>query len=117
MNTNKPLRVYISGPMSGLPDLNFPAFNAAAERLRALGIDAINPAEINPESEMTWAACMRADIKALCDCDALALLPGWEDSRGAHLELHLAHRLEMKVVFLDRPESLKVIGIEEGSLA
>jgi Domain of unknown function (DUF4406) len=117
MSTTKPVRVYISGPMSGLPDLNFPAFNAAAQQLRGLGIDAVNPAEINPDSGMAWADCMRADIKALCDCDALALLPGWEASRGAHLELHLAHRLEMKVVFLDRPESLKTLGIEEGALA
>lgn len=102
-------KVYISGPMTGLPDLNFPAFHAAASQLRGLGLDPVNPADINPDSGMTWAACMRADIKALCDCDALALLPGWEASRGAHLELHLAHRLEMKVVFLDRPETLQAI--------
>lgn len=87
-------KVYISGPMTGLPDLNFPAFHAAANQLRGLGLDPVNPADINPDSGMTWAACMRADIKALCDCDALALLPGWEASRGAHLELHLAHRPE-----------------------
>ena len=110
-----PARVYISGPMTGLPELNFPAFNAAAAQLRSHGIEAINPAEINPDTTMTWAACMRADIKALCDCDALALLPGWEASKGAHLELHLAHRLDMAVVFLDRPESLKCLGVDLAS--
>lgn len=90
-------RIYISGPMSGLPDLNFPAFHAAAAALRAKGFDVVNPAELNADNQGDWASCMKADIKAMCDCTALALLPGWEDSRGAHLEVHLAHRLGMKV--------------------
>lgn len=90
--------IYISGPMTGLPDLNFPAFNATASRLRAAGFTVANPAEINPDSSMSWEACMRADIKALCDCDTICMMPGWENSRGAHLELHVAHRLGIKVV-------------------
>ena len=90
-------RVYLSGPMTGLPELNFPAFHAAAFRLRAMGFDVVNPPEINPDSAMGWEQCMRADIKALCDCDTIALLPGWENSKGAHLEVHVAHRLGIKV--------------------
>lgn len=88
---------YISGPMSDLPDLNFPAFHEAAHKLRALGHRVINPAEINTGGELTWQQCMRADIRALCDCHVLALLPGWERSKGAHLELHLAHRLGLEI--------------------
>ncbi len=94
-------RVYLSGPMTGLPDLNFPAFNAAAFRLRTQGLDVVNPAEINPDAALTWEQCMRADIKALCECDVIALLPGWEGSKGAHLEVHIAHRLGIKVTALD----------------
>lgn len=96
------VRVYISGPMTGLPLLNFPAFNDAAARLRAAGFIAVNPAEINPDGELTWHACMRHDIKALCDCDVLALLPDWHHSNGAHLELHLAHRLGLRIIDLDK---------------
>lgn len=92
--------IYISGPMTGLPGLNFQAFNDAAYTLRSAGHVVVNPAEINPDSTMAWEACMRADIKALCDCDTIALLPGWENSRGAHLEVHIAHRLGIKVVGL-----------------
>jgi nucleoside 2-deoxyribosyltransferase len=92
-------RVYLSGPMTGLPELNFPAFNAAAARLRAEGAQVVNPAEINPDGGLSWEQCMRADIKALCDCDAIVLLPGWEGSKGAHLELHVAHRLGLEVRF------------------
>lgn len=90
-------RIYISGPMTGLPDLNFPAFYAAASLLRERGAEVVNPAEVNPDAGMSWEQCMRADIKALCDCTALALLPGWERSKGAHLELHIAHRLGLRI--------------------
>ena len=89
-------RIYISGPMTGLPLLNFPAFHEAAATLRRAGYDVVNPAEINPDSAMTWEQCMRADIKALCDCDAVALLPGWMNSKGAHLEVHIGHRLGLR---------------------
>jgi hypothetical protein len=88
-------RLYLAGPMSGLPGLNFPTFTAEAIRLRGLGYEVANPAEINPDKGMAWSECMRADIKALCDCDAIALLPGWRDSRGATLEQHIAERLGM----------------------
>lgn len=93
--------IYISGPMSNLPDLNFPAFNEAAEKLRAKGHSVINPAEINPDAGMAWEQCMRADIKALCDCDTLATLPGWERSKGAHLEVHIAHRLGIEITSVE----------------
>jgi hypothetical protein len=83
--------------MSGLPELNFPAFHAAAATLRAKGLDVVNPAEIQAEYPGQWESCMKADIKALCDCDALVLLPGWERSKGAHLEVHVAHRLGMEI--------------------
>lgn len=96
--------IYISGPMTGLPEHNFPAFNAAAATLRDQGYQVTNPAEINPSGDKSWEACMRADIKALCDCDTIMLLPGWESSQGAHLEVHIAHRLGMHVThFVDLP--------------
>jgi len=83
--------------MTGLPECNFPAFHAAAAELRARGYEVANPAEINAETGGDWHFYLRADIKALCDCDAIVLLPGWENSKGAHLELHVAHRLGLRV--------------------
>ena len=91
-------RIYLSGPMTGLPELNFPAFNAEADRLRALGFEVVNPADLNPEPGTGWHECMRNDLKALLDCDALALLDGWQRSAGAHLEMHVAHRVGMEIV-------------------
>ena len=90
-------RLYLAGPMTGIEDLNFPAFHAEAARLRALGYTVINPAKINADPNAGWQACMRADIKQLVDCDGIALLDGWENSRGASLEHHIALSLEMVV--------------------
>jgi Domain of unknown function (DUF4406) len=94
------LHVYLSGPMSGLPEFNYPAFRAESARLRALGYRVTNPADLNPDGA-SWQQCMRTDIKALCDCDAIALMHGWEHSQGAHLELHIAHRVGMRVLVCD----------------
>lgn len=89
--------IYISGPMTGYPDLNFPAFAAAADRLRNLGHIVINPAEIEqPVKE--WSACMREDIKQLMLADAVAVLPGWAFSRGAKIEVDLAGQLGMRIL-------------------
>ncbi len=90
-------RFYLAGPMSNLPDLNFPAFHKEAARLRELGYDVINPAEINPLSGSSWAECMRADIAQLVTCEGIALLDGWEDSKGARLEHHIALSLGMTI--------------------
>lgn len=90
-------RIYLSGPRSGLPDLNFSAFHAMTTNLRAGGHIVTNPAEINPEGG-TWTDCMRRNIVALMDCDTVATLPGWEHSKGARLEVLIAERLGMTVV-------------------
>ena len=92
-------RIYISGPMTGLPGLNHGAFHQTAQQLRALGYDVVNPADTPVPSEGAhWEAWMKADLAQMLTCDTVALLPGWEASKGAHLELHVAHREGMNVV-------------------
>lgn len=98
-------KTYIAGPMTGLPELNFPAFHQAAEWLRGMGHEVVNPAEINPDVSMEWHECMRADIAQLVTCQCIYLLPGWEDSRGAKLEHHIAERLGMRIEFVPAPVS------------
>lgn len=92
------MRVYLSGPMSDIEGHNFPAFHTAAAELRSVGFDVVNPAEINKDTATSWEQCLRLDIKALCDCEGIVVLPGWEMSRGAHLEVHVAHRLGLRVM-------------------
>ena len=90
-------RAYIAGPMSGLPDHNYPAFAEAARQLRAHGIDAVNPAENGLPAEAPWHMHMRADIAQLVTCEAIVLLPGWQASRGATLEHQIAKRLGFRI--------------------
>lgn len=96
----KPIRCYIAGPMTGIQDLNFPAFHRAAASLCGQGFDVVNPAEINADPNAAWNQCMREDIAQLVTCDQIALLPGWERSRGATIEARLAADLGMKRIEL-----------------
>lgn len=91
------MKLYLAGPMTGLPELNFPLFHAEAARIRGLGYDVVNPAEINADPSAGWAKCLRDDIRELVTCDGVALLPDWTLSRGASLERHIAESLGMLV--------------------
>ncbi|MBQ5795097.1 MAG: DUF4406 domain-containing protein [Kiritimatiellae bacterium] len=109
------MRVYISGTMTGVPDLNRPAFDAAAKSLRDKGHFVINPHDLTPifgtaeevaqsfdclyysEEDSHYSphssvirlsrAVMDAELAAVRSCDAIYLLKGWEESRGAKKEL------------------------------
>lgn len=93
-------RVYIAGPMTGLPDYNFPAFHAAALLWRSRGWEVFNPAEVAEEDgfdcrihtptiaqEIRWK---RREMEAIPTCQAIYLLRGWCNSSGAKSELHAA---------------------------
>jgi hypothetical protein len=90
--------VYIAGPMTGLPEYNYPAFNAAAEALQAIGHRAINPACHDFAAELKpWDWYVREGLRMLLDAEAVALLPGWEQSKGATLEVTVANALRLDV--------------------
>ena len=96
-------RVYLAGPMTGLPGHNFPAFHAAAAVLRERGHDVVSPAEANAAhvGQWTWEQFMRVDLALLVTCERIAMLPGWARSKGASLEHHVATALGMPVDFID----------------
>lgn len=94
------MKWYIAGPMRGHPELNFPKFNKWAKIIREVwNEEAVNPVDINPNPDADYNECMRADIKALCDCDGIFLLSGWDDSEGANAEYQVARILKLKVDF------------------
>ncbi|MBY0548678.1 MAG: DUF4406 domain-containing protein [Candidatus Obscuribacterales bacterium] len=88
--------VYLSGKMTGLPDDGKALFNQEAARLRSLGFRVFNPAE-QPD-QASWEAYMKRDMAALVECDLVATLDNWHDSRGARLEVFLARELGIAVV-------------------
>lgn len=88
-------RLYISGPMSGIAECNYPAFNKAAKELEALGYVVENPAATATGS--SYREIIKEDVRALMLCDGLAMLEGWWTSNGARLEMHLAGVLQMPV--------------------
>lgn len=91
-------RIYLAGPMTSLPNFNWDSFNAEAVRLRALGYEVENPAEGHETQSEPWLYYMRMAITKMLTCDQIALLPGWEKSRGASIEAHLAFDIGMHVM-------------------
>lgn len=87
---------YIAGPMTGLPRFNFPAFYTAQALLERRGRSVINPAALNPP-QRPWWACMVVCLWHLRLADEVRLLPGWERSRGARLEVLAAIALGLPI--------------------
>ena len=94
--------IYISGPMSGVAEFNFPLFQHVADALRARGHAVVSPHEKGGEVEsgdVAWDRYLRADIAAMMTCKQIVLLPGWPKSRGAKLELSIALGLGFDVFY------------------
>jgi hypothetical protein len=100
--------IYLSGPMTGLPDYNRPAFDALAEELRAQGYTVFNPADVGERDVIrsrSWY--MRRDIEGLMKSDKVYVLPGYAESAGALLEIQIAKELELPVIYATHPSVKK----------
>lgn len=91
------MKLYVAGPMTGIKDYNFPAFNQAYLDLTECGYSVINPADTGIVPGWKWANYLRSCLPDLLLCEGVATLPGWEQSRGAKLEVHVATELSMPV--------------------
>lgn len=90
-------RIYIAGPMSGYPGMNFDAFNKKAAELRKNYKLVVNPVDINPNPDADWSDCMDADLDALSECTHIYLLKGWSKSKGARIEYKVAKILGLTI--------------------
>jgi len=110
------VRLYIAGPMTGVPEFNAPEFRRVGEAVKALGHEVVNPIEFDDEegfvhadhpkgeqtSEAEYAGFLRRDLLRILelDVDGAVVLDGWENSRGALLEVHVLRSLGKKVLRL-----------------
>ncbi len=114
------MKLYLAGPMRGYPELNFPAFHAAAAKLRAEGHTVFSPAERdnlrhgtdiskgNVTGDLVIAArdhgfdlrvALGDDLDWICtQADGVAVMPGWESSLGATAEVAVAKALGLEVL-------------------
>lgn len=113
------MKVYLGGPMRGVPEFNFPAFYKAAAELRADGHEVFSPAEkdcerhgvdiskgnatgdeeyANKQHGFSLREALGVDLAWICaEADAVALLPGWQSSKGSLAEVATAVALGLKV--------------------
>lgn len=94
------MKIYISGPITGQKNKNKHSFDELSIKLKKLGYEVLNPFDLdfpgfNPLEK--WEEYMKRDLIELLKCDAVCLLPGWEESRGAKLEVLIAQTLNLKV--------------------
>lgn len=104
------MKIYIAGPMRGIPEWNYPAFAKARQEWKEKGHQVFCPAAISEalgykidepcEPQNGKAHLLHvilSDILCLSNADAIGLLPGWEKSRGATVELAFAQLLGLQV--------------------
>lgn len=130
--TNRLPRVYIAGPMTWYPYFNFPAFDAAAKKLRNEGYDVISPAELDSstaraaamkspdgdpahyEDGESWGNCLARDVRIIADdgVEAIFVLDGWEKSRGARLETFVARLCGLPCYYFNTREQVPPAALE-----
>lgn len=97
-------QVYLSGPMSGYPDLNFPEFDRVAKQIRDSGKTVYSPAEHpvpgvhTTDSSEGYRHYLPPDVQAVCKSESIALLSGWSASKGSQIELAVARTIGMPVL-------------------
>lgn len=94
--------IYLSGPMTGIPEYNHPAFDRAMKNLQLRGRVVKSPHTVQPtikaHADMIWSDWLKLDLVILLtECNAIAMLDGWERSHGARLELYNAIALGYRI--------------------
>lgn len=116
-NLDRKFRAYTSGKMSGLPDHGFKSFVAAKKKLESQGFEVLSPAE-NFSGVVVDALrhlYLRRDIEQVLNADLVVVLPGWEDSDGAKLEVRIAQEIGIPILNLDLSEVQETVALSTHS--
>lgn len=102
------MRLYLAGPIRGIPDSNHAEFHSAAHTLRKMGHEVFNPVEWedrDPEGTIDLRACFLRDTAWICvEAEGVVLLPGWGKSKGAKAEKALAEAIGLRVLYIFSPD-------------
>lgn len=93
--------LYIAGPITGYQNLNRESFSYAAASLIRAGYQVVDPS-VHEVDGWTWQDYLKNCLPQLLDCEGVATLPYWQESRGAQLELHVAHAVGILVMPVKR---------------
>lgn len=93
------MKIYIAGPMKGKKDRNILAFKKAEADLKRQGHTVLSPAHLPVSKEITYDEYMVIDLAMLSICDAIYMLRGWKNSRGAKIEFENARNSRKIVMF------------------
>lgn len=113
----KNCRIYISGKISGLSDLNVLKFSKTENWLHFLfGTDTsiVNPHTLLHLHNKSWENYMKEDLRHLLACNIVVVLDDWMISRGAVIEVLLANAVKMPIYFIDDKGELQAIKITFG---
>ena len=88
-------KIYIAGPMTGLPNFNRDSFHKASDYFTSKGYSVLNPATL-PDG-LTSSEYMDICVAMVRCADQVYFLEGWQKSAGAQAEYHLAVKLEKQI--------------------
>lgn len=92
-------KLYLSGPMTGIEKYNHDLFNRVAAEFRMAGFEVCSPSEFfDGDRTKERHEYMREAFKYLLEADTVVILPGWETSKGARLEIMIAQELNLNLV-------------------
>jgi hypothetical protein len=95
------MRVYISGKITGLPlEEAEKNFSDAEKQIIKDGHIPVNPMKIKPyDPSLTWEDYMIANLEELFKCDAIYMIDGWIESRGARIEKCIAFERDIPIYY------------------
>lgn len=95
-------KIYIAGKISGIEEQAEKTFSFVEKQLVLEGFDVVNPMKLPHNHNKSWESYMKECIAALVYCDIIYPIKGFEDSRGACIELQLAKDLGLKVLQISK---------------
>ena len=99
------MSLYLSGPITGIPQLNKPAFDELREVLLPLFKNVLVPHDFFEGVDTNgwaWQQYMRTCIRELATADSIFMMLGWSDSKGACLELEVARGIGLDIFYQSR---------------